>query len=285
MYSSLTVVSLVLSLILLCDSERILVVVPTPSISHQVVFRPLTQELARRGHEVVVLTADPAFPKGQNPANLTEIDVHDISYERWINGIKQHAEGNGLNNNHYKLIKSMLKLLPSIFEIEMNNTEFRKVISEDRKFDLVILEACMRPTLVLPYILKTPAIAMSSFGAMMGHYNTFGVPSHPMLYPIPIRQRLYNLTLWEKVTELYNHFYLEYIFDHNEHIENEVVRRVFGSDIPPLIMVIAEYNNRLTSHNVVMCLFQIGSYLRLFKAGVNRHFTGQTLNINGHVTA
>lgn len=61
-------------------SARILAWFPSPSISHQVVFRPVTQELAKRGHEVVVITTDPAFPPGQAPSNLTEIDVHDMSY-------------------------------------------------------------------------------------------------------------------------------------------------------------------------------------------------------------
>lgn len=232
--SVFTVVSLVFNLILLCDSGRILVVVPTPSISHQVVFRPLTQELARRGHEVIVLTADPAFPKGQSPANLTEIDVHDISYKHWLNGVKSHAEANGLNSNHNELMKTFIKIGLEVFELQMNNTQFLKIINEEAKFDLVILEAWVRPGLVLPYILKTPVIAMSSLGAMVGQYNVFGAPSHPMLYPGIIRQRLYNLTLWEKVTELYNHFYMEYYFEKYEQIENQVVRRMFGSEIPPL---------------------------------------------------
>ncbi|KAI5633114.1 UDP-glucoronosyl and UDP-glucosyl transferase domain-containing protein [Phthorimaea operculella] len=45
------------------NGARILVYIPTPSISHQEPFRPLTQELAKRGHEVTVITTDPAFPK------------------------------------------------------------------------------------------------------------------------------------------------------------------------------------------------------------------------------
>ncbi|KOB64163.1 UDP-glycosyltransferase UGT33F2 [Operophtera brumata] len=62
------------------NGAKILAVWPTPSISHQVVFRPLTEELARRGHEVTVITTDPAFEKGKAPPNLREIDLHDLSY-------------------------------------------------------------------------------------------------------------------------------------------------------------------------------------------------------------
>lgn len=233
-HSVLIVVSLVFNLILLCDCGRILVLVPTPSISHQVVFRPLTQELAKRGHEVVVLTTDPAFPKGQSPANLTEIDVHDISYKLWIDGMANYAGKNGINNSHLKLIAALLKMLPNIFEAQMNNTEFQNVIYGDKKFDLIIVEGCVRPALVLPYILKTPVIVMNSFGAFVGQYEMFGVPSHPFLYPTIIRQKLYNLGLWEKMTELYNQFLMEHIYYHYMKNENQIVRRIFGSEIPSL---------------------------------------------------
>lgn len=62
MFSSLKIFS-ILCVIGSNESARILAVYPTPSISHQVVFRPLMQELAKRGHDVVVITADPAFQK------------------------------------------------------------------------------------------------------------------------------------------------------------------------------------------------------------------------------
>lgn len=49
------------------------------------VFRYLTSKLANRGHEVIVVTTDPAYPKGQTPPNLTETDVRDLSYDFWKN--------------------------------------------------------------------------------------------------------------------------------------------------------------------------------------------------------
>lgn len=98
------------------EAARILAVFPTPSISHQVVFRPLTQELARRGHEVVVVTTDPAFPKGQAPLNLTEIDVHDLSYSAW----KRFVEtSDGTHDDWLSKVEIALNLLLHIFEQQM----------------------------------------------------------------------------------------------------------------------------------------------------------------------
>lgn len=67
----------------LSEAARILAVFPVSLISHQTVFCPFTQELAKQGHEVVVITTDPTVPKGGAPSNLTEINVHDISYKIW----------------------------------------------------------------------------------------------------------------------------------------------------------------------------------------------------------
>ena len=70
------VVSLVISLcaVKFAYCARILGVVPIPSYSHQIVYRPIWRELSLRGHQVVVMTTDPM----KDPAltNLTEIDWH-----------------------------------------------------------------------------------------------------------------------------------------------------------------------------------------------------------------
>ncbi|XP_026742255.1 UDP-glucuronosyltransferase 2B15-like isoform X2 [Trichoplusia ni] len=64
------------------DSARILGVFSMPSISHQVVFRALTFELAKRGHELVVFTPNPVSPAEGIPNNITEIDTGAV-YLEW----------------------------------------------------------------------------------------------------------------------------------------------------------------------------------------------------------
>ncbi|KAJ8878993.1 hypothetical protein PR048_019599 [Dryococelus australis] len=52
---------------------RILGVSPVTSVSHQIVYRAVTTELAKRGHELVVITTDPV--NDPTLANYTEIDI------------------------------------------------------------------------------------------------------------------------------------------------------------------------------------------------------------------
>ncbi|XP_052752720.1 UDP-glucosyltransferase 2-like isoform X2 [Galleria mellonella] len=70
--------------------------------------------------------------------------------------------------------------------------------------------------------------------------EAMGSPVHPILYPMSFRQKLNNLTIWDKIIELYNHYSFIYMFDTAEKKQNEMMKRVFGSDIPPLSEL---YNN------------------------------------------
>ncbi|CAG4992151.1 unnamed protein product [Colias eurytheme] len=215
-------------------AARILVVVPTPSLSHQVVFRPLTQELAKRGHEVVIITPDPVFTNNNAPANLTEIDVREVSYEAW----KKHFLTNtaiGKKNDLIHTVELFIQQFAKILETQLQTEDVKRIIRGERgNFDLLILEAAVRPALVFSHIFKVPVIQMSSFGAMLNSNSIVGAPSHPFLYPWILNQRLYNLTLWDKVQELTNRLTIEHIYASYEPLEEEMLRRVVDPNVPSL---------------------------------------------------
>lgn len=214
------------------STARILAVFPVPSISHQVVFRPLTQELVRRGHEVVVVTPDPAFPRGESPENLTEIDVHEISYSNWQPFL---TTATGKKEDLFVQIEVAFDAILGIFDKQLQVKEFDEILKNNgESFDLLLLEACARPALSLSHIFKAPVILVSSFGGMIGNYEIFGSPNHPLLYPLPLRQKIYNLTMWQKIVEIYNEYKLRILFKNHEEKENKVLRNIFGSSFPGL---------------------------------------------------
>ncbi|XP_063629856.1 UDP-glucosyltransferase 2-like [Cydia splendana] len=226
-------IALVCALVYSSDAARILAVFPTPSISHQVVFRPLTHELARRGHEVTVVTTDPAFPKGQAPANLTEIDVHDMSYEAWRKVIANNR--NGDKNDIRSQVRGFNDVCLEIFEKQTAVAEVQDIIrNKNNTFDLLLVEAWTGFALGFSHVIKAPVIAVSSFGAAGDNYDVMGAPIHPLLYPLPTAIRVYNLSLWEKVTEYYNYFTIINDVRNAEIYENAVLRRIFGEDTPSL---------------------------------------------------
>lgn len=220
---------------------KILAVFPTPSISHQIVFRKITQELINRGHEVTVITPDPVYDKDKSPSNLKEIDVHDISYGIWK---KMMAENFKINQNSISKFKEMRLaslLLFHIFAAQLQTPEVQNLISnKDNKFDLIFVEAVILPALAFSHIFKAPVILVSSFGAIFNSNDIIGSPSHPILYPSPLSRRLYNLTLLEKINTIYNHFSIQYANYLNKIDESALLKQILGPDVPSLSEL---YNN------------------------------------------
>lgn len=211
---------------------RILAVFPVPSISHQIVFRPIIQELLKCGHELVVITPDPAFTMNKTPVNLTEIDVHDLSYSTWERFIQRSERPKSCWVDKVLFILSVVE---QVFERQMNSQVVREnVLNGNEKFDLILVEACARMTLGLAHVFKAPVIQISSFGSVVKNYEALGTPFHPFLYPSVFRYRIYDLNIWEKFAELYKEMKFHYSLQNSEIRENEVMKQLFGADTPTL---------------------------------------------------
>ncbi|XP_050356418.1 UDP-glycosyltransferase UGT5-like [Nymphalis io] len=214
-------------------AARILAVYPTPSISHQLAFRPLTNELVRRGHEVTVVTTDPEYKLKEAPNNLTEIDVHELSYTMWQNVL--HSKSFGEIKDIYTQMSKIIRLINEIFYLQIQTNEIQDIIKKKNgEYDLLLLEACVQPTLVLSHLFKVPVIYISSMSPMEYHLKLIGAATHPLLYPSQFHQRLYNLSKWEKLHQMYNHWWLENELYQIQQDNDKVLQSMFGSDVPSL---------------------------------------------------
>nr|XP_034826576.1 UDP-glucuronosyltransferase 2B31-like [Maniola hyperantus] len=230
------------------SGAKILAVFPTPSISHQVVFRPLVQELVSRGHEVTVITTDPAFPKDHAPLNLTEIDVHDLSYKIWIDTFREKKTGSE-DDDLLSQIEVIMKTVTKVFEAQLATYEIQNIINKKNgQFDLLLVEAFVQLTLAFTHIFKVPTIQISSFGGLQFNFETVGAPIHPLLYPATVNQKVYNLTNYEKLQQLYKRWTVEKLFSSLEQEDDILLKNIFGQDFPTI---------RELSNNVHMLFLNI----------------------------
>ncbi|CAB3223476.1 unnamed protein product [Arctia plantaginis] len=220
------------------EPARILGIFPMPSISHQVVFRALMLELAKRGHELVIITPNPALPKNRPPDNITEIDTSE-AYQ-WISWIFKEFGGvlkrGAIMDMDVALHDDLLAGMLEIVIHEFNLPEVQKLLKDkSQKFDLVFLEAIGNYHLVASHILNAPVILFSSFCGYPEHLEAMGAVSiHPLYYPNFFRQKMRNLSFLEKIRQTY----IEYKIYHIERIkrqkENEALRKTFGPDVPSI---------------------------------------------------
>ncbi|CAH0715012.1 unnamed protein product, partial [Brenthis ino] len=208
-------------------SARILAVYPTPSISHQVVFRSLTDELIKHGHQITVVTTDPKYPKGQSPTNLTEIDMHDLSYGIWRDVLLRSKSA----DHESTALEIIFRGSSNVFKAQLNTQEFQDIIKKG-EYDLLMLEAYLKPVLVLSEIFKVPVILVSSLGAVNENFRAVGVPTHPFIYPSPVQRKIYNLTNLEKLQQWYDHWTMENIFSAIDVDDDKMLKSLFGPEIP-----------------------------------------------------
>ncbi|CAH2230245.1 jg19999 [Pararge aegeria aegeria] len=173
---------------------------------------------------------NPVFPKGESPVNLTEIDVHDISYEIWGDLLKHHK---GNKQDILLQVRSLFEKFSTILDVQLQTQEVNKIFNkETNHFDLLILEACNRAVLGFSHIFDAPVITISSFGAVPIQYGIMGAPVHPLLYPTPGRQRLYNLSLLERGIELLGYYLFDFLIMDTDEYDYKIMQKNFGENVP-----------------------------------------------------
>ncbi|CAB3259488.1 unnamed protein product [Arctia plantaginis] len=224
--------AILILLFIKCEAGKILAVSPTPSIHHQRIFYPLVKGLAKIGHEVIFIAANPAYPDGKSSQNFQYINLEHLSngiLKKYAN-LSQEYINTLINIDSNAIYSIMLQL----FEEQMKSEEVQNLIKHHKSFDLLLLPAWFRPAMVWCHIYKAPVIKLSTYGLGFSNPENFGVPIHPILYPDNMSKRIYNLNVWEIFTEVYNMIKYNEVFHDYEDEENKILKRIFGPDVPLL---------------------------------------------------
>lgn len=223
-------------IIYLCESARILGIVPTPSYSHQIVFRPIWRELATRGHQLTVLTTNPI--NDPTLTNLKEIDL-SFTYHLWN---KKHNITNLIDVAQRDLVKYIYKYIlmtDDILDQELQHPEVRRIIENEKEhFDLVMIEYPYLALMAFAIRFNCPFIGMTALDAPASVYDTVGNPTHPVLnpeFPLPLGSFLsFKERLISVVFQSYVRFYVSSFAYPKYDLK---VRTHFGENYPPLIEV------------------------------------------------
>ncbi|KAF2902531.1 hypothetical protein ILUMI_03654 [Ignelater luminosus] len=208
-------------------SARILGLVPTPSFSHQIVFRPLWRELSLRGHNVVVLTTDPM--KDSTLTNLTEIDASS-SYKLW----NEMNFNEMLEMGFFEGMNKVISFFYDVMEEQMQLPEVQNLLkNETEHFDVVMLEFPLLASFAERF--DCPIILMSSADLPSYTYHALGNPSHPVLNPDLMLGFSYKLNFFQRLTSSLFTVSMEYIFKYGiMPFLDGLVKKHFGNDYSPL---------------------------------------------------
>ncbi|XP_014482268.1 PREDICTED: UDP-glucuronosyltransferase 2B17-like [Dinoponera quadriceps] len=179
------------------ESWRILVVAPTPSFSHQIVFRSLCRALHKRGHEIVTITSIPM--RNSSLLNYTEIDISSL-YQKAVDWqmIRTWQNSNQLTFKRY-ICKSLNIMIEEIFK----NPDVRMLYTNDsnESFDVVMVEMIASPAMnILGYVFNAPVIGVSTLELHYHHQYIIGnplLPSHVSTWDTSVTNSD-GMSFWQK---------------------------------------------------------------------------------------
>ncbi|CAK1582726.1 unnamed protein product [Parnassius mnemosyne] len=250
-------ISLFLTIVLLdsASSLNILGIFPYQGKSHFFVHRVYLRELAKRGHNLTVISH---FPEKEPPKNY-----HDISL---AGSIKILEDDLVVHRSYISVLQVGIFLTTTgkeNCEVMLANNEVQNMIKQKPKFDIVVVEQFNSDcALGIAYKLNAPVVGVTSHILMPWHYSRLGIPYNPSYVSFHFLEGGTKPTLVQRlervVFDLY--FRMIYYFVTQRSDQNTLAR--YFNDIPPLEDLAREIKFLLLYHNFVLT----GS--RLFPANV-----------------
>ncbi|KAK9880142.1 hypothetical protein WA026_008657 [Henosepilachna vigintioctopunctata] len=95
------------------ENANIVAITPTPFFTHQAAFRPLWRALAKRGHNVTLITTDPMLPH----ENITQIDIS----ETYTISEKYKTNGTLFEPNLWKNVMKFIDLTDDMVKFQLTH--------------------------------------------------------------------------------------------------------------------------------------------------------------------
>uniref|UniRef100_A0A0K8VGV4 UDP-glucuronosyltransferase 2B1 n=1 Tax=Bactrocera latifrons TaxID=174628 RepID=A0A0K8VGV4_BACLA len=183
---------------LLCAANvqayRYLAIMPTGARSHHIVGSALMKELARRGHQVTVISP---FPLKKPMENYVDIEIPTIKavMENTASALLKTTEKTVVENvrGFYEMGLNMTRIF-----LEENNV--KALLASNQTFDAIICEIFLSEALYgLSEHYNVPLIGLGTFGAHAWNTDMVGSPSPPSYVAnslLPFNERM---TLWQRV--------------------------------------------------------------------------------------
>ncbi len=208
------------------DGANILCIYPSPTISHQIVFRALTKDLVAKGHNLTVITTDPI--ESDNP-NLTQID---ISYMyKYFKDALNFADFKHKKLDEIDLYNIFIDYVDETTPITLENPGIQKLIKnrDSYKFDAVIVEFLVyEPWFAFSYYFNAPLIGITSLDAYTDNHERLGNVFNPILHPDLLHSYVPPMNIFQRFETLKFYLYVKYVCNPRHYkISDQIIKKNF----------------------------------------------------------
>ncbi|XP_044592525.1 UDP-glucosyltransferase 2-like isoform X8 [Cotesia glomerata] len=214
----------------LCDGYRILGIFPLVAKSHMMLFEQTMKGLARRGHQVDVISV---FPQKQPYPNYTDLEIPPISPKL-------------VNNMTLDFVKTFFEDVNIVYYISdtfgnglcekgFENPVVQKLIKNTANppYDLVIVEIfAAHCFMAFGHHLKVPVVGLSSSALYPWGNDMVGNPPNLAFVPNNLLEHMENMSFWQRLYNVLHTYYYRMYFNYYTSPQSDMIKKYFGPDAP-----------------------------------------------------
>ncbi|XP_055855027.1 UDP-glucosyltransferase 2-like [Episyrphus balteatus] len=223
--------------------ERLLVILPVPLRDHQIVFRPLIESLAKRGHNLTIVTTDP-----ENFVNLSassggsitpeQIELIDLSFAHRLSVLNMLKNQENMMSGSEMLL-TVFHVMRTVANEELKSAQMQGLLGNnhaDEEYGAVLVD-WSGPALMNAFAHKfrAPLIGITPGGAYITTHEVIGNPNHPVAFPSVFMPFSEDLSLFQRVASTIFTLKSRYLY-FNEELpkQDEIVKNFFGPGTPSI---------------------------------------------------
>ncbi|XP_018570348.1 UDP-glucuronosyltransferase 1-8 [Anoplophora glabripennis] len=206
---------------------NILVIFPHSGKSHFMAFEPFFKTLAKRGHNMTVISY---FPQKDPIKNYRDVSLQNPNIDTGAINLEQvpHSRSKHYNGSHF---------ISSFAEMDcprgLQSENLVKFVQENHKFDVILTEVfntnCFMG-LVKKY--QAPFIGLSSCVILPWVPDWLGSPYHPAYIPVIFMDYSDHMSFIERLENTLMYFYTRLVFKYKMEIPgNELSKKYLGEDL------------------------------------------------------
>ncbi|XP_050677454.1 UDP-glycosyltransferase UGT5-like [Leptidea sinapis] len=229
---------------------NILGVFPFMGKSHFYVYDVYLKELARRGHNLTVISY---FPQKQPLENYHDIDLGK--------GKSLFELNHPVSVSYAQALLSFAILQPIVGSYTcrqiLDDEEVQDIILTQRKFDLVVAEQFNTDCpLAIAHLLKAPVVGITSYMLLPWHYPRYGVPYNPSYILYDVYHGGTKPTFLQRIVRSFSYQFINFLQKHICKHEDSVISHYYDN-VPSVEELGRQVKFLLLYQNLVLAGSQI----------------------------
>ncbi|KAF2898584.1 hypothetical protein ILUMI_07591 [Ignelater luminosus] len=212
------------------ENARILGIFHMPSYSHNIIGKTIFKALAKRGHQVTMISTYPLKPPMENYEDIYVDDLVKFKEEGIIKLLTDVENG-----TVFEKIAIVNQILTKISEICLSHNSVQNLLSSNTSFDLVMLDWALTDCLLgIAHHYKAPVIAVSAVGSSIIANKITSNPSPYSYVPNLIVTGSDEMDFIERVISTLSTIFLELQEKFYHEPRQDVLLHKFFPNAPPI---------------------------------------------------